>query len=373
MIENTITALKNKQYHKLIIGAALKEFSTIENFAYLFTHAGANVIDISAFPLSVISAKRGIKKALEEDESLEEPLIMVSINIGEDPHFRRVEVDNYKCTECMQCIPSCPSKAFLDFNALDENADTMKNIFQVKGDFGYNEDLCFGCSHCLSYCNFDALSFINWSAFEGDSLQALIEKGANAIEIHLNNDVKAFEDFYNALPILPDDFLQSFSIGSELMTGDDLRLATSTIIDKVHSKYGKDKVIIIQTDGIPMSGARNLQLTKEKDQISIENAELVSEYIKERYPESVRKNIYIQIAGGISENSLSKAFERRVDINGVAIGSYARKQILDSLGQNSINHLHEDSNLTQKLKQKAKELITQSKSLAGVTNLKIEV
>jgi Fe-S-cluster-containing hydrogenase component 2 len=307
--------LKARKFHKLIIGAALKDYKAIEDFSYYFTHAQADVIDISAFPHSVISAKNGIHKALNEDSNLNEPLIMVSVNIGEDPHFRRIKLDWDNCTECLACIPTCPSNAF---SVNDEN-----------DRFAYNADLCFGCSNCLPACDFSAMEFEAWSAFKPESLSELQGLGAKAIEIHLNNDLQAFEEFYSRMPEFE---LESFCIGSEQMTTAELIKATDSIIEQVTKK--NNKAFIIQTDGIPLSGARNLG-REDKDLVSIENAKLVIEHIKQNYSE-IQEKIFVQIAGGITEHSLALANKHGVAISGVAIGSYARKLLQTS--HNPIKH-----------------------------------
>ena len=268
--QKTIQDLQSHQYHKLIIGAALKDYEAIEKYSYYFTHAAANVIDISAFPHSLISAKKGIQKALEEDSSLSAPIIMVSVNVGKDPHFRRIEVDFKNCTDCLACVPTCPSEAF---SITDQKLD-------------YEINLCFACSKCIEYCNFDALHFKDWSAFKEESLLELIELGAGAIEIHLNNDLDAFRGFYKSLPEFPEKFLQSFSIGSEMMSKEDLENAALCIIETVREKYGAEKEIIIQTDGIPISGALEI---KDKDLTSIENAKVVIKKIKNE------KNVFVQL------------------------------------------------------------------------------
>ncbi len=300
-----LTNLQAQRFHKLIIGAALKDYKTIEEYAYLFTHAGADAIDISAFPHSVISAKKGIRQAIQEDPRLTEPLIMVSVNIGEDPHFRRITLNQENCTECLACIPSCPSQAF----------EVIEN------KFNYDENLCFGCSACLPTCSFDALSFVSWSAFDFQSLGELTGLGASAIEIHLNNDLDAFSEFYRNMHTMFK--LESFCIGSGQMDTEELKAAASKIIEEVNRKHGADHPFIIQCDGSPMSGARDLGL--DIDMQSINNAAIVLELIKTSYPN--RNNIYVQLAGGITEASLAKALNHNVQVHGVAIGSYARKKL----------------------------------------------
>lgn len=307
---NHIQSLKEQNFKKLIVGAALKDFKSIEDYSYYFTHAQANAIDISAFPHSVISAIKGIKKALKEDSDLKEPLVMVSVNIGEDPHFRRIELDLNACTECLDCIPTCPSEAFS--HSEDQN-------------FSYNIDLCFGCSNCLPACKDNALKFSNWNSYEASSLTELVELGASAIELHLNQDLKSFESFYKTMP--PSFKLESFCIGSSTANKKELEAAVDSIIESVVFKHGPGYSFIIQVDGIPISGARDLKI-ENKDQFSIDKAKLVLSHIQNKYP-SLQKQIFIQLAGGTNEKTLSKAHQQEIPVSGVAIGSYARKKIIE--------------------------------------------
>lgn len=306
-----LKSLKEKNFHKLIIGAALKDFKSIEEYAYLFTHAQADAIDISAFPHSVISATQGIQKAIKEDKKLVAPLIMISVNIGQDPHFRRIELNTTACTECLECIPTCPSEAF---------------TLDAQNKFSYDIDLCFGCSNCLPACEDKALSYQSWNAFDSASLKELQSLGARAIEIHLNHDLDAFIDFYNKMQTHFE--LESFCIGSHTASKIELERTIDSIIKVVFEKQGTDFSFIIQVDGIPMSGARDFKnlSTQDKDQHSINKAKIALDYIKNKYP-TFKKQIYIQLAGGTNDQSLKKALDQKVPVNGVAIGSFARKKI----------------------------------------------
>ncbi len=317
-----LKSLENKHYHKLIIGAALKDFESIENYAYLFTHAQANAIDISAFPLSLISTQRGIAKAITENPELSKPLIMVSVNIGEDPHFRRIELNTDTCTECLLCIPSCPANAFS----------------LIHDKFNYEPNLCYGCSNCLPYCNYDALSFENWNSSSPETISELIALGATAFEIHLSPDLEAFKDFYSKLPA-NNKILESFSIGSGLLDAEQLIDTAITIVKTVRDKYQGTHPLVLQTDGIPLSGARDLYSLEQsgykleaednKDLVSIENARIVIEALDKA---GLRDSVYVQISGGSTERSLAKAHAIGIPIAGVAIGSYARKKLNEASG-----------------------------------------
>ncbi|NQY80071.1 MAG: 4Fe-4S binding protein [Candidatus Caenarcaniphilales bacterium] len=304
--ESAIQSLKDNKYHKLIIGASLKDLESIEFYAYCFTHAGADVIDISAFAHSVIAAKKGIEKALTENPKLNKPEIMLSVNISQDPHFRIVKLDKESCTECEVCIPACPSEAFF-----------------LSPEFTYNPDLCFGCSNCLDYCPVDALSFENWNPYNPDELNRLLKMGARSFEIHLSKDFEAFREFYRAVN-LENVLIESFSIGSELLSKEELIQAKEIILEEVYQRPGaEERIVIIQTDGIPQSGARIKN--QEKDLKAIENAKILIDSFDGEIP----NNLFIQIAGGINDESLSKAHRLRVPVNGVAIGSWIRNKIID--------------------------------------------
>ncbi len=342
-VNNFQSALKAKSFHKLIIGAALKDFKLIENFSYIFTHAQVNALDISAFPNSVIYAKKGIEKALHENPNLSEPLLMISVNIGEDPHFRRIVLNVENCTECLACIPSCPADAFYQ---------------SPEANFNYDIDLCYGCGNCLPDCHFTALDYEHWNSQSPESISNLIELGANAIEIHLNNDLDLFHKFYKQVP--KSFLLESFCIGSEKMNQEDLENASSAIINAVINKHGYLKPFIIQTDGIPLAGAR-WDKSANKDLISIKNAEIVIKKINAEFPQYA-KEIFVQLAGGVTEHSLEKAFKENVQVNGVAIGSYVRKIIHDS-------YYKENTLDTQEAIIFARDLINTSKTLGEIIKI----
>jgi hypothetical protein len=109
----------------------------------------------------------------------------------------------------------------------------------------------------------------------------------------------------------------------------------------------EDRLIIIQCDGIPQSGAR-LPDNTDKDLRSIHNADIVLKALKEN--NLLLPNIFVQIAGGIDDKSLAKARTSGVEIHGVAIGSWLRKRILE-LDTEEAKHL-------------CKKIINQSKANA---------
>ena len=150
--------------------------------------------------------------------------------------------------------------------------------------------------------------------------------GASAFEIHLGRDLEALKNFYLKLN-LNSVKLESLSVGSEKMTDDELAESAIFIVNMTREQANfKDRLIIIQCDGIPQSGAR-LSNNSAKDLKSIHNADLVLKTLKKN--NLLLPNIFVQIAGGIDDKSLAKAHALGVEIHGVAIGSWLRKKILE--------------------------------------------
>lgn len=192
-------------------------------------------------------------------------------------------------------------------------------------NFHYEADLCFACSNCLDYCHFNALEFENWSASDPNELNRLFELGASAFEIHSSNDLQALEDFYLKIN-LSKVLLESFSIGSEKMTEYELAETAKFIVKLTQRRaHFRDRIIVIQCDGIPQSGAR--LIGGNKDLKSIRNAEIVLNTLESE--NLLLPNVFIQIAGGTDDKSLAKAHKLDIMIHGVALGSWLRKKILE--------------------------------------------
>ena len=75
-------ALENRQFFKLICGASYRNLDFVETLAFVFSSAGAHVIDIGARPELVQAVKKGIDRA--HLPLAERPLIMVSVGINSD-------------------------------------------------------------------------------------------------------------------------------------------------------------------------------------------------------------------------------------------------------------------------------------------------
>ena len=310
---HVIEALEKKQFFKLVCGASLTDIKMIEDLSFIFTLAGAHVIDLAPTADVIFAAKKGIERALHIQDSglppkarLAEggrtPMLMASIQLDKDPHFRKVEVDYNLCDLCGACIKICPTSAF--------KIEDKKFVYFI--------ERCFGCGICPSYCHASALNMKDTKLTPKETLNDMLLLGIKAIEFHFGKNYKVIEEIWPEIKDLVKEIeILSFSIGSELLNNDEIRNAANLC----YKLALKD--IILQCDGKPMSGGLNdVENGNNSDIPSFQVAKVIQE---EKLP------VYLQISGGTNQLSYTRALEAHLDINGVAIGSYARKLLMPFL------------------------------------------
>ena len=94
--------------------------------------------DVSASPVIVKAAVRGIDQALEKAHELAidiafRPFITVSVGMPGDHHVRKAIIATDKCVECNLCIPVCPTDA-------------------IPSSLVVIDNLCIGCGNCEAVC-----------------------------------------------------------------------------------------------------------------------------------------------------------------------------------------------------------------------------
>lgn len=159
-------ALAKGCWVKWIGGASNHDLQGLEDQAALATMAGAHCLDVAADFGVVAAVKRGIDWALNQGVP-RRPWLMLSLNDGADPHFRKAVFDPQLCpSDCPKpCIPVCPARA-------------------IDAACGVIAERCYGCGRCLSICPLD---LIQEQAIKLDSaklLQLLQELKPDAIEVH---------------------------------------------------------------------------------------------------------------------------------------------------------------------------------------------
>lgn len=331
---NAIKSLEEKQFFKLVCGASLNDLLLIENLSFLFTLAGADVIDLASRADAVLAARKGIQKAIKyRQQTIDNgqhmssgqwsdvccPLIMASIQVDKDPHFRKVVVNYDKCDLCGACVKVCPTEAF-DIRAADSGQQTAGGRQQ----FVYKPERCFGCDLCPKVCHVSALSMAETDPTPVETLQEMVLLGVDAIEFHFGKNYERLAEIWhsdNKIKALVKDLkLLSFSIGSELLSENEIKKTARLCYELAGSG------VILQCDGKPMSGSFGKN-GNNTDNSSLNVASIIQ---RENLP------VYLQLSGGTTEHTYKNAKNANLDINGVALGSYARKLLMPYLSNLSL-------------------------------------
>jgi len=294
-INRALNALNNNKFVKLICGASNTDYKQIERLATVYSLAGVDVIDISADKDTYQAAQNGIKSAKniynnnpEYYEKFNEPLIMISLNSGSDPHFKKAVINRSLCSNCLDCVLSCPAGA----------------LYEDSGILQHNSKRCYGCARCIDICKNKAITLNN------NKTEIYIPDNIDAVEIHTgNSSINQVKCFIEENSYIKQAGLISFSVESGLFSREELIHYVSSLTALI------DNRVIIQIDGKPM-GANN---TASSSLQALAGVQILSE---------INSGFYIQIAGGI--NHLTKKYLKlfNLPISGVGYGTFARKIIL---------------------------------------------
>ncbi len=249
-----LQSLREGHWFKLICGASFQNLAAVRNLTLAYTLAGVDCVDIAADPAVVIAAKEAIRVAMDmghrasPGEScgelgehfpnggqtvslIQKPLLMVSLNDGEDPHFRKATFVPLHCpSDCPRpCEQICP-------------ADAIKSS-------GVIEDRCYGCGRCLPICPIQHISAHSYVSTAQAIAPLVLEMGIDAIEIHTQvGRLADFKRLWSAIkPWLPQ--LQLIAISCP--DGENLIEYLWALYDIVSPLPCP---LIWQTDGRPMSG-----------------------------------------------------------------------------------------------------------------------
>jgi Fe-S-cluster-containing hydrogenase component 2 len=315
-----LNSLAKGTWFKLICGASFGHLPAIRNLAIVYTLAGADCIDVAADLAVITATKDGIKVAqklaLADRQQgysvVNRPLLMVSLNDGTDPHFRKAEFDAARCpADCPRpCERICPADAI--------------------GVAGVIDARCYGCGRCLPICPLGLITTRDRTATPSSIIPHLTQAdGIDAIEIHTQTGhLENFQKLWAILsPVAHHLKLLAISCpdSSELITY--LRSIHATISATYHPQPLPFH-LVWQTDGRPMSGDIGAGTTHAA-------IKLGEKVLGANLPG------YVQLAGGTNHYTVPKLRERKLlpsasdkYVHGVAYGSYARvllAPILDEL------------------------------------------
>jgi Fe-S-cluster-containing hydrogenase component 2 len=316
-------SLTEGSWFKLICGASYQNLPAVRSLALSYSLAGADCIDVAADPAVIAAAQEGIRAAREQQlkqqlkgemiqGSLSEstPWLMVSINDGEDPHFRKAKFDVTQCPlDCPQpCVKVCPADA-IDLN---------------RG--GVLESLCYGCGRCEPICPQSLVTTHSYPSSLPEVIPLIKSLKVDAIEIH--TQVGHYDDFklvwQDVLPIIHKLKLLAISCTD-----------APNVVEYLRSLYELISPLpcplIWQTDGRSMSG----DIGKGTTHAAIAFAQKV-----------LQANLpgYIQLAGGTNDYTVSKLQQANLLgrsesaarpnlVSGLAYGSYARKILSPTIAQ----------------------------------------
>ncbi|MGE0199864.1 MAG: 4Fe-4S dicluster domain-containing protein [Candidatus Melainabacteria bacterium] len=162
-------ALAQKRFFKLIAGGSLTDAPAVAALCHVYALAGADCVDIAPDP-AVLAAVANAWRALPPETG--RPVVMVSLPLDADPHFRKIELRSDDCILCGLCEPVCPTHAI----AMPDHtgSDAMLSIHQPG---------CYGCNRCVEICPTDAL-VLHPFRVESQLRAVLAHPLVEAVEIH---------------------------------------------------------------------------------------------------------------------------------------------------------------------------------------------
>ena len=312
-------SLTEGNWFKLICGASYQHLPAVRSLALIYTLAGVDCIDVAADSAVITAVQAGIQAArncqdLDIKSELRfknKPLLMISINDGEDPHFRKAEFDATQCpTECPR-----PCETICGANAIA--------FSEINREFsGVIDRLCYGCGRCLPVCPEELITTRSYVSAPQTVISLIEEMAIDAIEIH--TQVGHFADFKR--------------LWSEISWGIDklqvLAISCSYHQDAIRYLQTLWEImqplpcpLIWQTDGRPMSG-----------DIGMGTTHLAVKFAQQAIQASLPG--YIQLAGGTNDYTVKKLQTEKMLkyqakttetinrwVSGVAYGSYARSLV----------------------------------------------
>jgi Fe-S-cluster-containing hydrogenase component 2 len=316
-------------WFKLICGASYQDLPTIRDLALTYTLAGADCIDVAADRAVILAAKEGreVGQTIAQFGQKQRPWLMVSLNDGEDPHFRKAVFDPQLCpSDCPRpCEKICPAYA-------------------IAGE-GVIEQRCYGCGRCLPVCPLQIIETRSRICQPEEIIPLITDTGVDAIEIHTQvGHEKEFQRLWTAIAPLAKN-LKILAISCQ---------DHENILD--YLDYLQETIsplscpLIWQTDGRPMSG----DIGKGTTHPAINMAKKVI---------SQKMTGFVQLAGGTNAHTVTKLkrIGLREKIAGIAYGSYSRSLILPILEPLNGSHLENDPQALQKAVKVATALVSQLK------------
>lgn len=278
-------SLREGHWFKLICGASFQHLPAVRNLTLAYTLAGADCIDVAADPAVIAAAKEAIQVADKLATEAQQkgfgfkslPLLMVSLNDGEDPHFRKALFNSTECpADCPRpCEQICPADAI----AFNPNHDGFSGVIDQR---------CYGCGRCIPVCPSQLIFTRSYVSTPEAIAPLVLQTGVDALEIH--TQVGRLADFQRLWQAISPWINRLKLIAISCPDGEGL-------IDYLWSLYKLMKplpcTLVWQTDGRPMSGDIGAGTTHAA-------IKLGQKVLSAGLPG------YVQLAGGTNKHTVTK-------------------------------------------------------------------
>ena len=325
--DHPLRSLREGHWFKLICGASFQHLPAVRNLTLAYALAGADCIDVAADPAVIAIAQTALDIASQiaiasEHPSLAwrgRPWLMVSLNDGEDPHFRKAEFNPTLCPpDCSRpCETICPAQAIVFEQPQQNQPEPFSGVIDAR---------CYGCGRCLPICPIQQITTRS-HVFTPEAIAPLVlQSGVDALEIH--TQVGRLADFQRLWRAIAPWAGELKLLAISCPDGEGLIDYLWSICETISPLTC---ALVWQTDGRPMSGDIGDGATRAA-------VKLGQKVLAADLPG------FVQLAGGTNRHTVAKLASlgllatpapasAQKYIAGVAYGSYARVLLASVLDQ----------------------------------------
>jgi ferredoxin len=307
-------ALNACQGVKLIAGGSLTDANIVAQCAAIYASAGVPCVDIAPVPYIIEQVVAGWQAMGFADD--EQPLLMVSLPLDPDPHFRKIELNAADCIACGVCTPLCPTEALTLATPPEEPTTTPPTPPLL-----IDQPMCYGCGRCVPVCPTDALTMLPSQLKQASVVKALAHPAVGAVEIHTR---------YADIALLP-EFMAMYE---PLLVGKAIALCFQpSIVEATQwlafvewwEDWAENNIplpIVLQIDGKPMGGTNSQQSAVP----AIKEAMAAKALIDGNLPDF---SGWITLSGGMNQytGALLKNYQAKEAIAGMGVGTMARQLV----------------------------------------------
>lgn len=291
-LQRMLRALSERRFFKLIGGGSLTEADRLLSIAQAYSLAGADCVDIAP-DIAVVEVIAGMLERLPGTP----PVLMVSLPLDPDPHFRKIDLDEPNCIQCGACLPVCPTEAI--------SLNQQLEIAQA---------LCYGCGRCVPTCPTEALHLLPFQV-EAQLAAVLRHPGVEAVEIHSHYvDPYMLQSLFERWGCLLTDKLISLCFRPGAIPEAQIMAFYQVATDACKLP------VMLQIDGAPMSGNEDPEASRPALEAAVRVAEMFQRHGLPKPP--------ITISGGINRHTATWLRDPQYAfIAGVGMGTVARKAV----------------------------------------------